>query len=169
MATRIAPGVLSTEDGLKYFSPERESAFFGLLQTHVEIIRALEHELAARHGVSLAGYEVLNRVGRAPDGGLRMSDLADRTRLSLSRISRVVDDLVLRGWAERRPCATDRRVSYVGLTEAGGSLLREAQETFYDTVEERFLGRLSAEETRVLGDVFARLAARGEDCQTALG
>ena len=169
MATRVAQSVLSTADGLKYFPPERESAFFGLLQVQVDLIRALEQALGSAHGVSLAGYEVLNRLSRADEGAMRMSDLADGTRLSLSRISRVVDDLSLRGMVERRACATDKRVSYAALTADGTKFLREAQETFYEVVEERFLGRLTEEETRLLGSVFERLAGRGAECRTALG
>ena len=170
MATRTDPATLSTSDGLKYFPPDRDVAFFGFLQTHVDLVRALESQLHTAHGVSLAGYEVLNRLAQTgEEDGLRMSDLAEGTRLSLSRISRVVDDLSLRGLVERRACSTDKRVSYAALTTAGRGFLRDAQETFYAVVEDRFLGQLSADETRVLADVFGRLAGRGADCRTALG
>jgi MarR family 2-MHQ and catechol resistance regulon transcriptional repressor len=162
------PDILSTADGLKYLPPDRESALFGFLQAHVELTRALDQALSTRHGSSLGGYEVLNRLARADESSLRMSDLAGQTPLSLSRVSRVVDDLVARGHVERRACAEDRRVSYATLTEAGRAFLREAQETFHELVEERFLGRLTEAETKVLADVFGRLAAGGEDCKTAL-
>lgn len=169
MATRMTPGILSTADGLKYFPPDRESAFFGLLQTTVELTRALEQELNLRHGISLAGYEVLNRLAHADEGQLRMTNLAERTPLSLSRISRVVDDLALRGYVERRACATDKRVAYATLLPPGLTFLREAQETFYATVEERFLGRLTPEETKVLSDVFLRITAGDGACRENLG
>ena len=169
MATRTDPATPLTADGLKYLPPERESAFFGFLQAHVDLIRSIEGALHGAHDVSLAGYEVLNRLAQSGEaGGLRISDLADRTRLSLSRISRVVDDLALRGLVERRACATDRRVSYAALTPDGLAFLRDAQDTFHTVVEERFLGRLSADEMRVLADVFGRLAERDGECRTAL-
>jgi len=169
MATRPKPSVLSTSDGLKYFPPDRESAFFGLLQTYIDVTRALDQELSTRHGISLAGYEVLNRLGHADGGQLRMTALAERTPLSLSRISRVCDDLALRGLVERRACDTDRRVSYATLTDAGHAFLREAQDTFYSTIEQRFLGQLSEEETKVLSDVFLRLTAGDGACRENLG
>ena len=168
MATRTTP-TDTAEPGLRHLAPEQETVFFGFLQAHMDITRALEHQLTAAHGMSLAGYEVLNRLSGAADDGLRMTDLADRSRLSLSRISRVVDDLQLRGMVERRACATDKRVSYAALTEAGAAFLREAQETFYDVVEDRFLGRLSARETRVLADVFGRMVGGDTECRSALG
>jgi DNA-binding MarR family transcriptional regulator len=158
---------LSTDEGFKYFPPDREVAFFGFLQTHVELTRRLDHALSAGHGISLTGYEVLNRLGRAGARSLRMSDLAEQTVLSLSRVSRLVDDLAARGVVGRRACAQDKRVSYVVLTDPGCALLREAQETFFETVEEAFLGRLSEQETRTLATVFGRLSGdRG--CRAAL-
>jgi DNA-binding MarR family transcriptional regulator len=169
MATRSKQSILSTADGLKYFPPDRESAFFGLLQTNVDLTRALDQELSSRHGISLAGYEVLNRLAHAEDSRLRMTKLAERTPLSLSRISRVCDDLAMRGLVERRACESDRRVSYATLTEAGHAFLREAQETFYVTVEERFLGHLTEEETKVLSDVFMRVTAGNGACRQNLG
>ena len=169
MATPATPGILSTADGLKYLPPDRESAFFGLLQANVDLTRGLEQELHLRHGISLAGYEVLNRLAHAGDGQLRMTNLAERTPLSLSRVSRVVDDLALRGYVERRACASDKRVAYATILPAGFAFLREAQETFYATVEERFLGLLTPEETKVLSDVFLRITAGNGACRENLG
>lgn len=163
-----APETQITGDGLKSFPPDQEAAFFGLLQAHVELTRAIDHELSTRHGTSLAGYEVLNRLAHADEHSLRMSDLAARTPLSLSRISRVVDDLCARGLTERRSCENDRRVAYATLTPAGKLFLIEAQDTFHDMIEERFLGHLSPEEIRVFADVFRRITA-GESCKTNLG
>jgi DNA-binding MarR family transcriptional regulator len=169
MATRTTPGILSTADGLKYLPRDRESAFFGLLQANVDLTRSLEQALQQRHGISLAGYEVLNRLAHAEEHQLRMTNLAERTPLSLSRISRVCDDLALRGYVERRACASDRRVAYATLLPQGLAFLRDAQETFYATVEERFLGLLSPEETKVLADVFLRLTGGDGACRTNLG
>lgn len=163
------PELRSTTDGLKFFPPEQETAFFGFLQAHVELTRAIDQALSARHGTSLAGYEVLNRLAHADEHSLRMSDLAGQTPLSLSRISRVVDDLCARGLTERRSCDSDKRVSYAALTPAGRDFLIEAQDTFHEMVQERFLGQLSPQETSVLASVFDRLAGGGGDCKTALG
>lgn len=155
------PTVLKTDDGLKYFPPEREAAWFGLLAAHAELTRGLDAALSARHGVSLSAYEVLSRLAHAPDGHLRMSALAERSGLSLSRVSRVVDVLERRGLAERRSCPSDSRVVHATVTEAGGTLVAQAQDTFFEVVEERFLGRLTCDEVVLLGSIFGRLVAAG--------
>jgi DNA-binding MarR family transcriptional regulator len=153
------PNVLQTPDGLKYFPPEREAAWIGLLQAHAELTRALDAELASRHGVSLSAYEVLNRLAHAADGHLRMSVLAERSQLSLSRVSRVIDTLEQRGFVARRSCPGDSRVVHATITPEGRRLVGEAQETFFEVVERRFLARLSGEEVEVLGSLLGRLVS----------
>lgn len=157
----IDPNVLSTDAGLKYFPPEREAAWFGLLAAHAELTRALHACLSAKHGLTLSAYEVLSRLAHAEDGHLRMSELAAQSQLSLSRVSRVIDALETRGFAARKSCAGDSRVVHATITPAGHALLAAAQDTFFETVESRFLGRLSCDEVGLLGDIFGRLVAAG--------
>ncbi len=162
--------VLQKEDGLKYLPPHREAAWLGLLQAHAELTRAVDAGLHANHGLSLSAYEVLARLAHAEDYSLRMSQLAERTQLSLSRVSRVVDHLQARGLVERKPCSTDSRVVYAAITAAGKRQVAEAQETFFEVIEERFLGKLSCDEVRTLGAIFTRVFTPLEagECPTTL-
>lgn len=155
------PTVITTAQGLKAFPPEREAAWFGLLAAHAELTRGLDGCLSAQHGLSLSAYEVLSRLAHADDGHLRMSELAGQSSLSLSRVSRVIDALEARGLAARRSCDSDSRVVHATITPAGQELLAAAQDTFFATVESRFLGRLSCDEVGLLGDIFGRLIERG--------
>jgi DNA-binding MarR family transcriptional regulator len=161
--------VLETKDGFKYLPPHREAAWLGLLQAHAELTRALDAALHTRHGLSLSAYEVLARLAHAEQSTLRMSQLAERTQLSLSRVSRVVDHLQDRGLVERKSCATDSRVVYAAITPAGKSQIAEAQETFFEVIEERFLGKLSCDEVTTLGTIFTRVFTPVEPgaCPTA--
>ena len=170
MAVTDDPDLLETEDGLKYLPPAREAVWLGLLKAHAELTRALDLALHTRHGLSLSSYEVLSRVAHADGGVLRMSQLAERTQLSLSRVSRVVDHLQERGYVERRSCATDSRVVYAAITGTGRAQVGEAQETFYGVINERFLGKLSCDEVGLLGKVFGRIfeiAADEAHCPTS--
>ena len=151
---------MSTAD-LKAFHPDQEAAWFGLLAAHAELTRGLDACLAAKHGLSLSAYEILSRLAHAEEGHLRMSDLAGQTQLSLSRVSRVIDVLCERGLAARRSCAGDSRVVHATISPAGKKLFAQAQDTFFETVEQKFLGRLSCDEVSLLGDVFGRLVASG--------
>ena len=149
------------EPNLKAFHPDQEAAWFGLLSAHAELTRGLDACLSAKHGLSLSAYEILSRLAHAEEGHLRMSELAGQTQLSLSRVSRIIDVLCERGLAERQSCPGDSRVVHATITSAGKTLFADAQDTFFETVEERFLGRLSCDEVGLLGDIFGRLVATG--------
>ncbi|MGN9837263.1 MarR family winged helix-turn-helix transcriptional regulator [Nonomuraea sp. H19] len=55
----------------------------------------------------------------ARDGALRQNDLAHRLRLEKSTTSRLVTQLINRGWAERTPAPGDGRGVLVQLTPTG--------------------------------------------------
>ncbi|MEV0999874.1 MarR family transcriptional regulator [Nonomuraea sp. NPDC050202] len=55
----------------------------------------------------------------ARDGALRQSELSHRLRLEKSTTSRLVTQLINRGWAERVPAPDDGRGVLVQLTPAG--------------------------------------------------
>ncbi|MFI6737264.1 MarR family winged helix-turn-helix transcriptional regulator [Nonomuraea sp. NPDC050451] len=57
----------------------------------------------------------------ARDGALRQSDLAHRLRLEKSSTSRLVTQLINRGWAERTPAPDDGRGVLVQLTPQGAN------------------------------------------------
>ena len=155
MATSDA--IRGGEPGLRYFAPSREAVFIGLLRAHAELTRTLDQELSRRHGLGLSAYELLSRLCLAPEAGLRMSVLAEQTGLSLSRVSRLIDQLSRIGLAHRQACDPDSRVVHAVISAEGRQRVQEAQDTFFAVVEDQFLGRLSCEEVDTLGALLGRL------------
>ena len=98
-------------------------AWRALIQTTTGLLATLDNELQAAHGLSLGDYEVLVHLSDAPDGSLRMSELAGRLHLSPSGITRRIDGLVRAGLVERRHCPTDRRGSNAVMTETASRRL----------------------------------------------
>lgn len=137
----------------------RRAAIVGLLQVHQELTRALDAQLSARHRLGLSAYEVLAHLSAAEDGHLRLGHLADRTGLSLSRVSRVMDGLERRGLTARASCAGDSRVVHAEVTDAGRDLVAAARATFDEVVQDVFLGRLDAGEVEALGALLGKVAA----------
>ena len=85
----------------------------------------LERQLQRDAGLPHAYYEILVRLSEAPDRTLRMSQLADSSLSSRSRLSHAVARLEAAGWVRRRACAEDRRGAFAELTtrrpgQAGG-------------------------------------------------
>jgi DNA-binding MarR family transcriptional regulator len=138
---------------------DEQRAWGGFLRAHANLVAELDRELESAHGLPLRSYDVLIQLARAPEGRLRMSELADAVVLSRSGLTRLVDRLARQGYVERRPCPTDARGAWAVLTPAGRERLREASGTHIDSVRRRFLGRFSAQELRRLGDFWERLGA----------
>jgi DNA-binding MarR family transcriptional regulator len=76
----------------------------------------------------------------ARDGALRQNDLAHRLRLEKSTTSRLVTQLIKRGWAERASAPGDGRGVLVTLTPAGvnaAARLAEARAARFSAVLDR--------------------------------
>lgn len=156
------------DDGLATWTDTHAEAWIGLLETHKRLTRALDAEMETEHGLGLSAVEVLGRLAAAEERSLRLSILATECGLSVSRVSRIVDVLVRRKLVERRSCASDARVVYAYLTDAGLDLVRAAQASHFASVQARFFDELTAEEIGVLAKVFARFAPRASaDCQAS--
>jgi DNA-binding MarR family transcriptional regulator len=148
------------DDGLARWSDVHADAWIGLLETHKRLVRALDTELEAEHGLTLSALEALGRLAGAPERSLRLSDLADECGLSLSRISRIIDALQARGLVERRAVDSDARAVLAHLTPAGLELVKAAQCSHFAAVERTFFAHLDPREIQTLADIFARFAPR---------
>ncbi len=136
-------------------------AWGGLLRTHAALVRALDHEMQAEHGISLTQYEVLLLLARSDNCALRMNELADGALLSLSGLSRLVDRLVSLGLVERRQCPTDRRGAFAVITPAGRRRFAAARPTHLDGVRRRLIDPLPPESVTALAAAWATLEAAG--------
>lgn len=136
------------------------------LHSHASIMRVLDAELIAAHGMTSRDYEVMLYLAQAPERKLPMSALAESTMLTRSGVTRLIDGLVAGGLIERVACARDARVSYARLTDAGFERLREAGSTHVESIRRVFLQHFSDEETEQLAALLGRLpgANRGESC-----
>jgi DNA-binding MarR family transcriptional regulator len=141
-------------------------AWRSYLQSHASILRELDAELVAEHGMTARDYEVLLYLAQAPDRRLPMSVLATSTMLTRSGITRLVDGLVEACLIERVACTEDARVSYALLTDEGYSKLRDAGCTHIAGIQRLFLEHFSPEEIGQLSSLLSRLpgAQQGGAC-----
>src|ERR1044071_3852871 len=122
------------------------AAWRGLLRVHSALVKALDAELLATHGLPLTSYEVLINLQAAPGRRRRMAELADGVLLSRSGMTRLVDRLEREGLLERDACTDDGRGTYAVLTEKGEACLAEARRTHLDGVRGRFLRHFDPDE-----------------------
>ena len=137
------------------------AAWHAFIRAHARIVRVLEAELEAEQGLSLPAYEVLAHLSEAPDHRLRMSDLAALSVLTPSGLTRVVDRLVRDGLVERARCATDARVVYAVVTDAGVTRVERAYPTHLRGVRQHLVDRLTPDQLAAVADALGPLTA---DC-----
>jgi DNA-binding MarR family transcriptional regulator len=133
------------------------------LATHSAITRELEARLMGAHGLTLSDYDVLVQLARAPERKLRNIDLAKAVILTRSGVTRLVDGLEKDGLVARASCPSDKRGTFVALTDEGLARLREAAATQVEGVRELFVERLGQEGVEQL-DALLRALPSGAEC-----
>lgn len=123
-------------------STEERRLWYAFLQAHRRLIRELNAELEAEHGISLPEYEVLLWVRQTPGRAIRMGELAETVMLSPSGLSRLVDRLVAAGLVERCGFSGDARGVMARITDSGLKRFREASATHLSGVRRHFLERV---------------------------
>ncbi len=133
-------------------------AWDALVRAKHAVLDGFERELESRHGLSLAEYSVLLRLGEAPGKRMRMVDLAESASISKSGASRLVDRLADRGLVERVPCAEDRRSVWACLTPAGRRKVLAVRPKFDQVVRTSLASHLSEMEADQLARLLEKLA-----------
>jgi DNA-binding MarR family transcriptional regulator len=138
-------------------SPEQRAAWSGFLRAHASIVKKLDAELQAKHGLPLSSYDVLVQLSLAPDGRMQMYKLADAVHLSRSALTRAVDRLERQGLLERCRGTTDPRQVFAAITQRGLERLAETTPTHLAGVRRRFLNRLSSAQVAQMADFWGSL------------
>ena len=140
--------------GTRWLSADEQLAWRAYLEATMLLFDELDRQMQQDSGMPHAYYEILARLSEPEGRGMRMRDLAVRTRSSRSRLSHAVARLEERGWVERRDCPTDRRGQVAHLTDKGLAVLAGAAPSHVATVRANVIDRLTP-------DQIAQLAAIG--------
>jgi DNA-binding MarR family transcriptional regulator len=124
-------------------------AWQAFLRASIRLMDRLDAELHG-YGLSLADYEILVHLSGEAAGELRMTELAARTLVSRSGLTRRLDRLVDSGLVERRNCPTDRRGVFAVLTDEGRRRLKQAAPTHVEGVRSHFISQLDGQDLPAL-------------------
>lgn len=137
--------------------PAVPAAWVHLLRAHAGLTRRMDAALQAKHGLTLRDYDVLVQLAAADGRRLRRVDIAERVMLTQSGLTRLLEGLERAGLVAREVCASDRRVAYARLTDAGSVKFHEAAETHLEDIRSLFVERFSDGELVTLAELLARL------------
>lgn len=163
-------GVDDAADGARLNAEELQDwyAFAWML---LRLPAALDTHMQRESGISHFEYLVLAGLSMMPNHTQRMSDLADNTASTVSRLSNVVSRLERRGWVRREPDPADGRGTLASLTDAGLATVEAAAPTHTAEVRRLVFSPLTKTQQRHLGQISMRIlhaldpeAPRVEDC-----
>ncbi|WP_354639348.1 MarR family winged helix-turn-helix transcriptional regulator [Kitasatospora camelliae] len=124
-----------------------------------DLVRAIDAGVHARGFEDLRPAHGFAFVRLAP-GDATVGDLAEHLGVTKQAASQMVDELVRKGYVERRPHPTDARARLVVLTERGWACTRAADEAAAEAVRP-WAAALGDPRLRELRDDLVRLAPSG--------
>lgn len=127
----------------RWLDPDEQRTWRAFLTASRALMDTLDRELQRDAGMPHAYYEILVRLSETPDRRLRMSDLAEATGSSRSRLSHAAARLEAAGWIRREECPTDRRGQVAVLTDAGFAALAAAAPGHVEGVRRHLFDALS--------------------------
>jgi len=142
-----------------WLTPEEMRAWRAYIVASRRLYEAFERDLAG-HGLSMADYEVISYLSEAPEHRARMSELAEASLLSRSRLSHRMKVLEETGIVRRESCPDDQRGAFAVLTDKGWGLIVTAAPDHVNSVRARFIDLLDVDELATLARIFERVGKK---------
>jgi DNA-binding MarR family transcriptional regulator len=146
-------GTVETEIGA-WLTPDEQEAWRAFLATSKLLFRQLDRDLQP-FGLSGNDYEILVVLSEAPEHRLRMTDLADATAQSRSRLSHQITRMEAAGLVRRDSCPGDKRGLFAVLTDTGLATIERVAPNHVESVRRHFIDRLTPEQLATLREGYA--------------
>ena len=158
------PPTLGQEIGKKrLFNFPEEEAFLNAMRTASVLSSEVSHFIQKR-GLSEPQYNALRILrGHAPRG-VPSQTIGEQLIARVPDITRLVDRLVERGWAERSRTQEDRRIVLVRATKQGLELLTKIDRPLR-TLHEKQLGHMSRTELATMNKLLVKARTRAGDAE----
>ena len=144
----------------RWLTEDEQRAWRGLLQMTSQLNARMNRQLQDDYGVSLADYDVLVALSEAPEGRLRVFEIAGALAWEQSRVSHQLARMQRRGLVARQECQADARGAFVVLTEAGRAAIERAAPAHVETVRELIFDGLSRDQLTALTAITSRVLDR---------
>jgi DNA-binding MarR family transcriptional regulator len=122
--------------------------------------REMRRFLRARFATTLPRFDLMAALERAPDG-LTMGELSRRLMVSGGNVTSIVSGLERDGLVRRRQAASDRRTTYVALSERGRAAFAEMARAHERWINE-LLADVGDDDADALIDLLAELKHASE-------
>jgi DNA-binding MarR family transcriptional regulator len=153
-------GSLADEHAEVWLTPDQLASWLSVVRLLTRLPWAKEAQLQSSAGLSMTEYMAMAMLAKALRRIMRMSDLAELTSSSLSRLSHLVKRLECQGYVRREADCDDGRFINAILLPSGLSKLESAAPGHVAHVRQLVIDNLSPERLRRLGQDADRIVGR---------
>ncbi len=137
------------------FKSKAHEATLSLLVAAVHV-RKQSEAIFKKHDLTFSYYNVLRILRGAPEEGYPRCDIIERMIDPAPDVTRLIDQLINKGWVQRARSSVDRRVSLHWITEQGLALLDDIEHEI-DALNTRYEERISEEDLSHLIRICAHI------------
>jgi DNA-binding MarR family transcriptional regulator len=146
-----ANGAVPADGDTRWLTDDEQRAWRAYIRLAKMLMRQLDRDLHP-FGLSTNDYEILVELSEAPGNRLRMTELADLTAQSRSRLSHQVTRMEVRGLVRREGCDGDKRGTFAVITGCGLATIERVAPSHVDSVRRHFMDHVPAEQLSALTD-----------------
>ncbi len=157
----------TSPDNADLFPDERMATTVALLETQSAVSEALSTLAVRPAGLDIGMADLLVRLSKSADCGIRGVDIGEQCQMTATRVSRLVDRAEAVGYVERQPDPDDRRAQHVVLTPRGREAARAYAPLMSGVIDELVFETLTAAERETLIELLARVRGRAQELLAA--
>ena len=132
----------------RWLNAEQQHAWRAYCNASALLEDTLDQQLRSTAGITHLYYTVMVHLSEAPGRRLRMTDLAERLKISRSRLTYTIRRLEEETWVRREDCSADKRTQFAVLTDEGMAALERIAPGHVTTVRAAVFDHLTSEQTR---------------------
>ncbi len=141
--------------GPRWLTDEEQQTWRGFLALNQLLFNALDRQLQADARIPHGYYVLLAVLSEAPNWSLRMSELAEVTNSSQSRVSHAVARLEEAGWIRRERASDDKRGNVAVLTDDGYAKVVRTAPGHVAAVQDNLFDLLTDDQVQQLSEICA--------------
>jgi DNA-binding MarR family transcriptional regulator len=128
------------------------------MRAGLRMTRAMDRDAEATGRLLFSEHHILATLHEGPPEGIRPTELAERSGLTKSGLTRAIDRLETQQLIERRACPADARGQLIVMTAQGRRALRRSAPEHFRSIARNFADHLTDREVEVLTTALERVA-----------
>jgi DNA-binding MarR family transcriptional regulator len=137
----------------RWLTADEQAAWRAYIRLAKMLMRQLDRDLHP-FGLTTNDYEILVELSESPNHRLRMTELADLTAQSRSRLSHQVTRMEARGLVHRDACDGDKRGTFAVITPRGLAVIERVAPYHVESVRRHFIDQISPEHLAMLTEAY---------------